>query len=80
MHPSIIKFLSEHGKSNEARKVGTYTLRFGKHKGRTYDWVYENDHAYVAWIVSNKEDTYTKRIKSYFMDRIQQDAVSIENT
>lgn len=80
MHSAIEQFLKQHGNmEKKAKPVGTYTIRFGKHKGRSYDWIYENDPAYVAWVVSNKDETYTKRLKNYFMERIEQDAEQIAN-
>lgn len=79
MHSAIEKFLKEHGKTGKAKPVGTYVIRFGKHKGRSYDWIYENDPAYVAWVVTNKDETYTKRLKAYFMERIESDAESAGN-
>ena len=76
MHPAVERFINQHQKTGKgtAKPVGTYTLRFGKHKGRTYDWIYENDPAYVAWVVTNKDETYIKRLKAYFMERIEADA------
>ena len=79
MHPAIQQFLSQHGKTGTPKPVGSYKIRFGKHKNRTYDWIYENDPAYVAWVVTNKDDTYTKRLKAYFMERIEQEAEGIAN-
>ena len=71
---SIHKFLQEfEEKSEEPKPIGTFRLRFGKHKNQTYDWIYENDKNYVKWILTNNDDTYIKRIKKYFIERIEQD-------
>ena len=28
-------------------------MRFGKHKGKTLKWIYENDFNYVKWMANN---------------------------
>lgn len=72
---SILKFLQEmdQEKPEEIKPIGENLMKFGRHKGATYDNIYENDKEYVKWIITNKEDKYIKKIKAYFVDRIQQD-------
>lgn len=71
---TILKFLQEFEKKPQEKKpIGETIINFGKHKGSTYDYIYENDKNYVKWIITNKEDKYIKKIKAYFIERIQQD-------
>jgi hypothetical protein len=79
MHSAIENFLKQHGKTGTPKPVGTYLIRFGKHKNKRYDWIYENDKEYVAWVVTNKDETYIKRLKAYFMERIEQEAEAAGN-
>jgi hypothetical protein len=78
MHPAIERFVKEHRTNKTARPVGNYTIRFGKHRGKTYDWIYDNDKEYVAWVVTNKDETYIERIKKYFMERIEEEAEAMD--
>lgn len=34
--------------------ITVFKFRSGKHKGRTLDWVSENDPSYLAWIKENQ--------------------------
>lgn len=71
---SILKFLQEFDeKPQETKPMGETIMNFGKHKGETYDDIYKNDKNYVKWIVTNNDEKYIKKIKAYFIDRIQQD-------
>ena len=71
---SILKFLQEFDeKPKEKLPIGETIMNFGKHKGSTYDDIYKNDKNYVKWIVTNNDEKYIKKIKAYFIDRIQQD-------
>ena len=75
MNSAVEEFLSKYKKMEENPKpVGSYRLRFGKHKNQTFDWIYNNDKQYVAWVVGNRDETYIKRLKKYFIERIEQEA------
>lgn len=73
MTSAIEQFLKKHKKQPSPKPVGSYKIRFGKHKDKTYDYIYENDKEYVAWVLTNEDETYIKRIKKYFIERIEQD-------
>ena len=62
--------LEEH---QEEKPVGETVMNFGKHKSKNYDEIYNTDKIYVKWIVTNKEDKYIKKIKAYFLQRIEED-------
>ena len=32
--------------------VGTWEVKFGKHKGQSYRWIVENDVDYARWLVT----------------------------
>lgn len=71
---SILRFLQEfEEKPQETKPMGETVMNFGRHKGETYDYIYENDKNYVKWVITNKEDKYIKKIKGYFVERIQED-------
>ena len=57
----------------EDKPVGETVINFGRHKGKTYDYIYENDKQYVRWVITNKDEKYIKKIKAYFVEKIQQD-------
>ena len=62
--------LEEH---QEEKPVGETVMNFGKHKNKSWDYIYDNDLPYIKWIVTNKEDKYIKKIKAYFLQRIEED-------
>lgn len=37
-------------------RQSTWTLRFGKHKGKTFSWIKKNDTSYCAWVRHEKPD------------------------
>jgi hypothetical protein len=72
---SILQFLKDFDeKPQETKPMGEMVLNFGRHKGKTYDYIYENDKQYVKWVITSKDsEKYVKKIKGYFTERIQQD-------
>ena len=67
------QFLKQFNDTEKLSKpLGERTLNFGRHKGKTYDEVYDTDKSYVKWIVTTN-DKYTKLIKKYFTERIEKD-------
>ena len=72
---SILKFLQEMDQKSEQEEkpIGESLMTFGRFKGETYDYIYENHKEYVKWIVTTKDEKYVKKIKGYFVERIQQD-------
>lgn len=32
--------------------VGSWEVKFGKHRGQTYRWIVENDAEYAKWLVT----------------------------
>ena len=50
---------------------GNYKMRFGKHKDKTYRYIYDNDKQYVKWVVTTQDSTYIKRLKEYCLERIE---------
>ena len=48
-------------------------MNFGKHKGQTYNYIYDNDQQYTKWILTNTDNKYIKKIKAYFLERIEDD-------
>jgi hypothetical protein len=73
---SILKFLQEMDKQleQEEKPMGETVMTFGRHKGKTYDYIYDNDKQYVKWVITSKDsEKYVKKIKAYFTERIQQD-------
>ena len=72
---SILKFLQEMDKQpeQEEKPMGETVLNFGRHKGKTYDYIYDNDKQYTRWVITTKDDKYIKKIKGYFVERIQED-------
>ena len=45
-------------------RLGQQKFNFGKHKGKTYEDVYDEDKAYVAWVLSKKTHDAAKYMKS----------------
>jgi hypothetical protein len=58
----------------EEKPIGENLMNFGRYKGKTYDEIYENHKEYVKWIITTKDsEKYVKKIKGYFVERIQED-------
>ena len=69
----LSKFLEQFETKKEEKAIGETTMNFGKHKGQTYDYIYDNDQQYTKWIVTTTDNKYIKKIKEYFLERIEQD-------
>jgi hypothetical protein len=68
------KFLEQfEEKKEEIKPIGETLMGFGKHKGKTYDFIYKTDKSYVKWVVTNKDEKYIKKIKAYFLQKIEED-------
>ena len=65
-------FLKQHSSS---RDVANYTLKFGKHRGRTFEQVYSEDKAYVAWCLQTLEQEKNGKMLDYFRQRVEEDYV-----
>jgi hypothetical protein len=63
-------FLKQHSSS---RDVANYTLKFGKHKDKTFEQVYSEDKAYVAWLLQTLEQEKNGKMLDYFRQRVEQD-------
>lgn len=57
----------------EKRQVKDYEIVFGKHKGKTFEYVYNNDIKYVGWLLDNLEEQKNNVLVKYFRDRINKD-------
>ena len=66
-------FLKQFENDKNTKPLGLFTINFGKHKGKTYKEIYDNHKDYVKYIVTLKDDKYVKRIKEYFLSRIEVD-------
>lgn len=55
---------------------GDQVFTFGKHKQKSYDWVFKNDVQYIVWILKSSEEQqkYFKRAYAYFKNRIECEA------
>lgn len=40
----------------------SYVLDFGKHKGKTVNWVLQNDPSYILWLDSGKVKQFSQEI------------------
>lgn len=63
-------FLKQHSGKKE---VGEYTLKFSKHKGRTFRDVYENEKAWVAWALQTLDKGKDGVVLDYFRSKIETD-------
>jgi len=67
------RFLEQFEEKKEVTPIGETTMNFGKHKGVTYNEIYRTDKAYVKWIVTNTDNKYIKKIKEYFLQKIEKE-------
>lgn len=51
-------FRAELVKRSKKMKPPKAKFRFGKHNGRTLDWVVENDPQYIVWVHDNVARSY----------------------
>ncbi len=45
-------------------QADTYTLKFGKYKGKTIKEVYQTDSKYIEWVINNTEDSSLLKVIS----------------
>ncbi len=57
-------------KSNPINIPLKNTFTFGKHKGKSYDTVFETDKNYVVWVLS-ADPKYYNKIQAYFRTIIE---------
>ncbi len=60
---------------SSSKDVANYTLKFGKHKDKTFEQVYSEDKAYVAWCLQTLEQEKNGKMLDYFRQRVEQDYV-----
>jgi hypothetical protein len=65
-------FLKQH---SSIRDVANYTLKFGKHRDKTFEQVYNEDKAYVAWCLQTLEQEKNGKMLDYFRQRVEEDYV-----
>jgi hypothetical protein len=53
--------------------IGDYTFRFGMHKNKTYDEVYENHKSYVQFVVTKLDYDKNQKLIDYYKSRIEED-------
>lgn len=70
---SISNFLKQFEEKKQEVPIGETIMNFGKHKGKTYDEIYNNDKLYVRWLVTSTDNQYIKKVKNYFLEKIEQD-------
>ena len=68
----LSKFLEKFETKKEEKPIGETTMNFGKQKGQTYDYIYDNDQQYTKWIVTTTDTKYVKKIKAYFLQKIEE--------
>ena len=69
----LSRFLEQFEEKKEETHIGEILMGFGKYKGKTYDFIYKTDKAYVKWVVTTTDDKYIKKIKAYFLQKIEED-------
>ena len=47
-------------------------FKFGKHKGMSYDVIFEDDPQYIGWIMTNGDPKYYKKIQEYYKKKIEE--------
>lgn len=75
------EFIKRHSKnpstfSNVKVAEGDQVFNFGKHKQKSYDWVFKNDVQYVVWVLKSSEEQqkYFKKAYTYFKNRVESEA------
>ena len=57
----------------EERQVKDFEFAFGKHKGKTFEYVYNNDLSYVKYLMENVNKKENNALVKYFTERIEED-------
>ena len=57
----------------EDRQVKDFEFAFGKHKGKTFEYVYNNDLPYVKYLMENVNKKENNILVKYFTERIDED-------
>lgn len=55
------------------KMIGDYTFRFGMHKNKTYDEVYNNHKSYVSFVVTKLDYEKNKNLIDYYKKKINED-------
>lgn len=50
--------------------MGKFTFRTGKHKGKTLDWVEDNDPSYIVWCEENRPEMLKEPKKKESKDEV----------
>ena len=63
----------------ECDDVSAYRINFGKYKGKSYKWIYENDKSYVVFLIKKLNYETNTIMLDYFKEQIEQEAEPDEN-
>ncbi len=63
-HTMMSKRELEEIQASKDEKLDLAVLRFGKHKGKTPQWILKNDPSYMQWIADNVPKVVSKTIRS----------------
>lgn len=59
--------------------VVLYKINFGKYKGKTYKWIYDNDKSYVIFLIKKLDYNNNKIMIDYFKEQIENEPDVIIN-
>jgi hypothetical protein len=70
-------FLAKHGKTPKTEDVRFESekqrMTFGRHKGKTFEDIFNDDPLYVCWVLKTSADTrkYFNKFYTYCKDKIE---------
>jgi hypothetical protein len=74
-----LEHFTELYKSESPDDVSAYKINFGKHKNRSFKWIYENDKSYVVFLIKKLNYETNTIMLDYFKEMIEQEAEPDEN-
>jgi hypothetical protein len=66
-------FLKEYGSRPD---VGSYTFKFGKYKGKSYQEVYDSDKSYCAFLYQKLDRDKNKVLLDYIEKRVKEEYIT----
>jgi hypothetical protein len=57
-----------------ADDVSAYKISFGKYKGKSYKWIYENDKSYCVFLLKKLDYSNNKIMIDYLKEQIENEA------
>jgi len=56
---------------------GMFVMPFGRHRGKSLDWILENERDYAVWLASIEKGSVSKRMQRLLTESVRRVAASV---